>query len=199
MFLCLGLEVSIQLFNFPFLFFKFCCFTGCQFLLILPLLAAVKVLCSFLYIHQVHTSTQSSMLVGPLPPSFLDTRSLCHLLGVSSGALSSIFLFFGLFAWVPSLLLLRRVQSILLRDYSGIYSLLQILVSRSFSSEVLLSTLFSFISVCLIVSASNIPCPVGWGCRIHRLHLWRGVRRPNKCLGYDSKQSDGEVPVMLEL
>ena len=26
----------------------------------------------------------------------------------------------------------------------------------------------------------------GWGCRIHQLHLW-----------YDSKQSDGEVPVML--
>ena len=34
-------------------------------------------------------------------------------------------------------------------------------------------------------------CPVGRGCRIHRLHLCRGVRLP--------KQSDGEVPVMLEL
>ena len=30
---------------------------------------------------------------------------------------------------------------------------------------------------------SNIPhCPVGWGCRIHRLHLCRGVRPPlNEC------------------
>ena len=31
-------------------------------------------------------------------------------------------------------------------------------------------------------------CPVGWGCRIHRL-----------LPGYDTKQSDGEVPAMLEL
>ena len=43
-------------------------------------------------------------------------------------------------------------------------------------------------------------CPVGWGCRIHRLLLYRGVRPPpNECPGYDTKQSDGEVPAMLEL
>ena len=43
-------------------------------------------------------------------------------------------------------------------------------------------------------------CPVGWGCRIHRVHLCRGVRPyPNECPGYDIKKSDGEVPVMLEL
>ena len=43
--------------------------------------------------------------------------------------------------------------------------------------------------------------PVGWGCRIHQLHLCRGVRPPpNECPWYDSKQSDGhEAPVMLEL
>ena len=36
-------------------------------------------------------------------------------------------------------------------------------------------------------------CPVDWGCRIHRLLLCRGVRPPpNECLGYDTKQSDGE-------
>ena len=35
--------------------------------------------------------------------------------------------------------------------------------------------------------------------RIYQLHLCRGVRFPNKCHGYDTKQSDGEVPVMLEL
>ena len=38
-----------------------------------------------------------------------------------------------------------------------------------------------------------ILCPVGWGCRIHRLLL------SNECPEYDTKQSDGEVPVMLEL
>ena len=45
-------------------------------------------------------------------------------------------------------------------------------------------------------------CPVGWSCRIHRLLLCRGVRHsppPNECPGYDTKQSDGEVPAMLEL
>ena len=42
--------------------------------------------------------------------------------------------------------------------------------------------------------------PVSSRCRIHRLHLCRGERpHPNECLGYDMKQSDVEVPVMLEL
>ena len=42
-------------------------------------------------------------------------------------------------------------------------------------------------------------CPVGWGCRIHRLHLCRKVRAPGtECSGYDTKQSDDEVPVRLE-
>ena len=40
-------------------------------------------------------------------------------------------------------------------------------------------------------------CPVGWGCRIHRLHFCRGVRPLNECPGFYTKQSDGEVPVML--
>ena len=35
--------------------------------------------------------------------------------------------------------------------------------------------------------------------RIQRLHLCRWVRPPlNECLGYSTKQSEGEVPVMLE-
>ena len=42
-------------------------------------------------------------------------------------------------------------------------------------------------------------CPVGWGCRIHRLLLCRGVRPPQRVSCYDAKQSDGEVPAMLEL
>ena len=43
-------------------------------------------------------------------------------------------------------------------------------------------------------------CPIGWGCRIHRLHFRRGVRHPpNKYPGYDTKQSDGEVPAVLKL
>ena len=38
-----------------------------------------------------------------------------------------------------------------------------------------------------------------WGCRIYQLHLCRGGNPPNECLAYDTKQSDGEVPVMLGL
>ena len=44
-----------------------------------------------------------------------------------------------------------------------------------------------------------MSCPVGWGCRIHRLLLCRRVRPPNECPEYDTKQSDWEVPAMLEL
>ena len=45
-------------------------------------------------------------------------------------------------------------------------------------------------------------CPVGWGCRMHRLPLFRRVRPPspaNGCPGYNTKQSDGEVAVIVEL
>ena len=43
-------------------------------------------------------------------------------------------------------------------------------------------------------------CSVVWGCRIHRLLLCRGVKPyANVYPRYDTKQSDGEAPVMLEL
>ena len=47
--------------------------------------------------------------------------------------------------------------------------------------------------------------PSWMGCRIYWLHLCRGLRPPttththNESPRYDTKQSDGEVPVMLEL
>ena len=42
-------------------------------------------------------------------------------------------------------------------------------------------------------------CAVNWGCKIYQLQEVRTPPPPrNKCLGYDTKQSDGEVPVMLE-
>ena len=47
---------------------------------------------------------------------------------------------------------------------------------------------------------SKNDCPVGWSCRIYQLLLYRGVRHPvNECPGYDTKQSDGETPVIQEL
>ena len=59
----------------------------------------------------------------------------------------------------------------------------------------------SFILFLLLFISTLIHknCPVGWGCRIHRLHLHKGVRLPsNECPVYDTKQSDGDVPVMLD-
>ena len=52
----------------------------------------------------------------------------------------------------------------------------------------------------LLIVAQNNSWPVSWGSRIHWLHLCIGVRPPpNECPGYDTKQSDGEVPAVLEL
>ena len=53
-----------------------------------------------------------------------------------------------------------------------------------------------------VVSPFNkkLVCPVDLGCRIHRLLLCGGVKISlNEFPGYDTKQSDGEVPVMPEL
>ena len=63
--------------------------------------------------------------------------------------------------------------------------------------------IYIYMCVCVCVCISLlwfISCPVGWDCRIHRLQLYRGVRPPpNEFLGYDTKQSDGEVPVIMGL
>ena len=46
----------------------------------------------------------------------------------------------------------------------------------------------------------TLKIKIKWGSRIHRLPLCWGVRPPpNECPGYDTKQSDGEVPAMLEV
>ena len=52
-----------------------------------------------------------------------------------------------------------------------------------------------------LLQNSNVnDCPVGWGRRIHRLHLRREVTLPtNMCPEYDTIQSDGQGTVMLEL
>ena len=46
---------------------------------------------------------------------------------------------------------------------------------------------------------SEVCGSVGWGCRIHRLHLCRGVRLPQRVPVYDTKQSDDEASLILEL
>ena len=60
---------------------------------------------------------------------------------------------------------------------------------------------YVYIYIYIYNFSQDWSCPVGWGCRIHWLLLCRGVRPspPNECPGYDTKQSDGEVPAVLEL
>ena len=43
-----------------------------------------------------------------------------------------------------------------------------------------------------------IISPVGWGSRMHRLHLCKAIRKtpPQRVSWYDTKQSDGETPVL---
>ena len=50
-----------------------------------------------------------------------------------------------------------------------------------------------------LVSYSGQHGPVSWGCRIHRLHLCERVRHTQRLSWYETKQSDGEAPVMLDL
>ena len=59
----------------------------------------------------------------------------------------------------------------------------------------------NILSVGFIAHQPQNKSPVGWGCRMHRLLFCRGVRTPppNECPGYDTKQSDGEVPAVLEV
>ena len=57
----------------------------------------------------------------------------------------------------------------------------------------------TYIYICVCVCHQIDACSVSWGCRIYQLLLCRGIRPPNKCPGYDTKQSDGEVPVTQEL
>ena len=63
------------------------------------------------------------------------------------------------------------------------------------------SKINTYIPTCsLTFSLIYICCLVGWGRRLHRLLLCRGVRTPpTSVLNFDIKQYDGDVLVMLEL
>ena len=85
--------------------------------------------------------------------------------------------------------------------YLHIYIYIYIYISISVCMYVCMYQSKYFYSyVCIDLSIFESICPVGWGCRIHWLHLCRGVRpHLNERPGYDTKQSDGEVPVVLEI
>ena len=91
-------------------------------------------------------------------------------------------------------------------SYSFYYFFLLSLLSL-FSSFLLISAPLIFLpSTFLLIfaffSLSYLPLfsfPVGWDCRIHQLLLCRRVNPTHQYPGYDPKQSDSEVPVILRL
>ena len=79
----LSLEISVQLFFFPFLVFRFCSYTVCSYVPIVvtgccnhPFFVLLMVFFEFL--NWWHP-TQSSILTSPLPPSFLYTLTMSSL------------------------------------------------------------------------------------------------------------------------
>ena len=44
-----------------------------------------------------------------------------------------------------------------------------------------------------------MPCPVGWTVEYTDYIVAEGGKTPNECPRYDTKQSDGKIPVTLEL
>ena len=64
--------------------------------------------------------------------------------------------------------------------------------------QVLLSNTSNFIHQVFLCNKNNLHT-VSKGCRIQWLHLCRGLRTPpHECPSYETKQSDGEVPVIPE-
>ena len=109
-FLSLLLEVSKQLFFFPFCFLDFVILQFVLILILLLLAAVISLSLLFLYIPQGPELLY--LFNSQFPFSFLFLRHnicLCHLLGVLS-------LSFGSFIWVPLLSIIRMVQSIILGD-----------------------------------------------------------------------------------
>ena len=74
-------------------------------------------------------------------------------------------------------------------------------MNSSYSSYLIIIIYLHTVTWFQVFLSNTNNCPVGWGCRIHWLHLCRCMNPhpTNECTGYDTKQSDGEVPVMPEL
>ena len=109
-------------------------------------------------------STLSSMLASPLPPSFLDTYSLStSSLGCNALCIVISFLVLWSICLSSSRVHLKKGPEYLTRGTAQIFIPLMRFLLLSFVSSsflVLLSYsfwIFSFISACLMVSASKMP------------------------------------------
>ena len=77
------------------------------------------------------------------------------------------------------------------------YAVLKYFSKNCFSVKYVFKKKKTLYQIPHLISLLLVPSLVSWDCNIHQLHLCKEVR--HECPGYDSKQSDGEVPVMLEL
>ena len=74
------------------------------------------------------------------------------------------------------------------------------LIWRHFPSLVLsMNEMFSNTTTWTHIRLYCVDCPVWWGCRIQTASLQRGKPPTNECPGYDTKQSNCEFPVIVEL
>ena len=111
----------------------------------------------------IDDSTKSSMLASLLVPFFQDIYILCHLSDIRSCASLSTFLSFYSICLIFCLVHFKNGLEYLTSRKAEILIplmrfLLKNLVSRSFLVRLRYSFLaFSFISICLIISGSNIP------------------------------------------
>ena len=108
------------------------------------------------------------------------------------------FQFIIFFIWLVGWFVLRRINpfgsfnaELNFKQFSlvWVYFCLQTVKCQSISVTSLYSS----------ISDNSVYCPVGSGCRIHRLHLCREVTHPNECPDMTLNKSDGEVPVILGL
>ena len=84
-------------------------------------------------------------------------------------------------------------KCLLLNFSSHLWVAIMFLWSRSCQGQILK------IAVKLSVYSTGPANWASWGCIIHWLQKGKNPSPTNKCFEYDIKQSDGEVPVMLEL
>ena len=71
---------------------------------------------------------------------------------------------------------------------------------HGFRQQSISVSLCNIVSLILAYIVAWVCNPVGWLCRIRQLYLCRGLRPPPQWVSwYDTKQTDGEGPVMLEL
>ena len=124
-FLNLSIEICIKLFFLPFINFVVFPFVLKIFLLILLLLSAIIRVSLHFFVYysrlSVVTSIQSSMMVSPLPPSFLNTKSLSINIVFGYKAMYLIIIFFVLwFIKVPPAFIQLFVVVVVVHFYSDL-------------------------------------------------------------------------------